>query len=193
MYDIVYCTDKIESVKRIIASLRNDEAFEKIWQKSSENIEEPARKKTTFSAQPNHKYKLLYFEIVDNLWQEIPLRFQSLRSLRFVELLDPKRAAAHRKDFPRNAFSSLLQIYGRHFDSTKLEVELRALYHSDDLTDLFPHDLHKMLCSTELFKSMTQVNKLCELISTVPTTTASDERWRSVDQTWYFNKKWLTY
>ena len=82
----------------------------------------------------------------------------------------------HQKDFARAACSSLFASYGRHFEQAKLETELRAFYHSIELTCLFPHELLDMLLSTRLFKTMLQVPKLCELVLTVPVTTASVER-----------------
>ena len=82
----------------------------------------------------------------------------------------------HQNDFPRTAFSSLLASYGRHFEYAILETELRAFYHSNELTCLFPHELLDMLLSTRRFKAMPQVTKLCELVLTVPATTASVER-----------------
>ena len=140
----------------------------------------PRRKRTPFEDETRRQFKLIFFEILEYFLQELSTRFQSLVAPRLVELLDPEKAAMHQNDFPRAAFSSLLASHGRHFEYAKLETELRAFYHSNELTCLFPHELLDMLLSTRRFKAMPQVTKLCELVLTVPATTASAERSFSV-------------
>ena len=103
-YDISYCNAKVENDKGIIASFRNDEEFNNMWQKSLVSIEEPCHKRTPFEDQPRRPLTMIFFESVDHLLQEISTVFQSLVVLQFVELLDPEKAGMHQKDFPRAAF-----------------------------------------------------------------------------------------
>ncbi len=76
----------------------------------------------------------------------------------------------------RMLFESLLSSYRRHFDSVKLQSELQAFYYAKDFKDMFPHQIIDLLDAAGLLSTMTQISKLCELIITVPATSASVER-----------------
>ena len=66
----------------------------------------------------------------------------------------------------------LQAIYGPLFDYIRLENELYVLYRSDDFAEKPVHEL-KLL---DLQSAFSEVHKLCQLISTIPSNTASAER-----------------
>ena len=178
-FDISYCNSKVQDVKETMQQLRNDESFDHIWQQAfvtNDESELPRKKRKVDDTADKIAYRRLFFEIVDHILQEISARFKSLRELCFVELLNPEKFVLHSKEFPRAAFTSLINVYGCHFNHVKLETELRALYCSKEFYNLFPYQVLQMLFAMRLFKTMPQVTKLCELILTIPATTASVER-----------------
>ena len=71
--------------------------------------------------------------ILDNLMEQIPRRFSSLESLRFLELVNPGKFDEMREVFPEEAFQSVLESYGQYFDLERLRSELQVLYSNQDL------------------------------------------------------------
>ncbi len=105
--DIAYSNSKVQEVNNILKSLRNDEAFGLIWGESlatsdNENVQ-PIRKrrKVGSNEQTESVYRMLFFEILDHLSEQI-----ALEALCFVELLNPKKASVPRNSIPKAAFSS---------------------------------------------------------------------------------------
>ncbi len=71
--------------------------------------------------------------ILDNILEQIPLRFSNLESMLLLELVNPGKFDDMRQVFPEEAFQSVLKSYGHHFDSGRPRSELQVLYSDQDL------------------------------------------------------------
>ncbi|XP_025415260.1 uncharacterized protein LOC112686978 [Sipha flava] len=78
--------------------------------------------------------------------------------------------------FPEAKFIKLLQQYPNTFDADRLRNELAVIY-ADDKKHLPPHELLDFIIKSDLHQDIyPQVTKLCQLVLTIPSTTASSER-----------------
>ena len=97
--DISYCNVKVENVKGIIVSFSIDEKFDNFWQRSSASIGESRRKRTPFEDKQRRQFKLVFFDILGHMLEEVSTRFQFLAVPRFLELFDPEKPVCTKKNF----------------------------------------------------------------------------------------------
>uniref|UniRef100_A0A6P7GJV3 Uncharacterized protein LOC114337735 isoform X1 n=1 Tax=Diabrotica virgifera virgifera TaxID=50390 RepID=A0A6P7GJV3_DIAVI len=103
-------------------------------------------------------------------------RFQNFNELKFVELCNFNISNYNSSKFPTEAFNSLRLNYGNFFDIPALNSQLSVVYETSDISEKeIPRNLLNFLNSTGLNKSLCEVVKLCELVLTIPATSASVE------------------
>ena len=61
--------------------------------------------------------------------------------MKFLALLDPKKFATYRENFPSSEFQSLAENYGLHFDPPRLKTELTVLHNMENFEARSPSDL----------------------------------------------------
>ncbi|XP_022182214.1 zinc finger MYM-type protein 1-like [Myzus persicae] len=79
-------------------------------------------------------------------------------------------------NFPSNLLKNLQDIYGDFFNYGKLQNELHVWYTLNESSDKSPIEIMNYLSEMSLISGFSEVYKLAQLISTIPTTTASVER-----------------
>ena len=105
-----------------------------------------------------------------------------LESFKFLELLDSTKFSKYpqRKCFPEEALNNLKQSAEYHdlFDDVKLKNELIVLYSSSVFSNgkLQLADILNLIHKLDIGDSFSEVEKLCTLALTFPSTTASVER-----------------
>ena len=98
------------------------------------------------------------------------------QNLEFFQLLWHAKYSEYRRKFPTEGLQKLQAIYGPLFDYIRLENELYVLYRSDDLAEKPVHELMFFIKLMDLQPAFSEVYKLCQLISIIPSNTASAER-----------------
>lgn len=120
-------------------------------------------------------YRRLYLEIFDNITQQLRARFQNFSELKFLELCNFSNYSNSR--FPEDAFGSLKLSYANLFDTEALHSQLNVLYDSPEVNNQkTPLNMLLFLKETGLDESYSEVLKLCQLVLTIPATSASVER-----------------
>ncbi|XP_069670967.1 zinc finger MYM-type protein 1-like isoform X2 [Periplaneta americana] len=168
--NISICIHKLAVAKENIASKR--EEFKKVFSETSDEQTTEAQNKRTRLDNEGDVEKCLrkiYFDILDNVINQIDVRFQNLDKLQFLELIKPY----HGKEFPEIAFSSLKSVYGEHFDFPRLRGELSVCYCKKDLKNKSASELLCYLKAMKIDRELFQLRKLCELIVTIPASSAS--------------------
>ena len=84
------------------------------------------------SVHPQQHYKMLYNEILVAIIEQLKVRYASLEELKFIELLNFRKAEEYRKKFPVHALNSLKTVYGNYFDMPRLQSELCVVYSMKD-------------------------------------------------------------
>ncbi|ROL42089.1 Zinc finger MYM-type protein 1 [Anabarilius grahami] len=92
--DVLYCKNRIESLLAFVKEKRSEGDFQAIYAKTadltSDPRDEPMRKRRLTQLQdPQVRYRNLYMAILDNILEQIPLRFSNLESMLFLELVNP--------------------------------------------------------------------------------------------------------
>lgn len=173
--DIGFCVNKIREFQRVLQNKR--EAFEEFWNKICEVQEPPTkRQKGTDSLDRKTHYKRLYCEVFDVILLQLRDRFSNLESLHFLELLNEKNFNKFTTHFPEIALQSLKDTYPSVFDFSALKSQLIVTYMSEDMHHKSVNELLNFVKSNELEKAYSEVTKLCELILTIPASSASVER-----------------
>lgn len=78
--------------------------------------------------------------------------------------------------FPYNLLKNMQDIYGDFFNYSKLQNELRVWYTLCESTDKGPIEIMNYFSEMNLKNGFSEVYKLAQIISTIPTKTASVER-----------------
>lgn len=175
--DISFCIRKLTDAKENIANKRED--FQEIFSKASDiETTEPLSKRLRVDnvGDVSTSFRKLYNEILDNIVGQIEVRFQNFEKLQFLELITPSREDRYGKAFPENAFSSLKMAYGQHFDFPRLRSELLVCYSKEDFKNKSANELLTYLKETQIDSALYELTKLCNLIATIPASSASVER-----------------
>lgn len=177
--DIGFCIQKIKEFQLRVAEKRNE--FERFWETVGQVINlEPPRKRPRTGDVGDHKmtYRRLFNEIMDNINGQLTTRFKNFSNLQFLELCNFN--SFKNKPFPKIAFESLKETYGNFFDAAALRSELTVLYssESDENVDRKQNanELLTFIKENELDQAYSEVLKLCQLVLTMPATSASTER-----------------
>ncbi|XP_018915130.2 zinc finger MYM-type protein 1 [Bemisia tabaci] len=163
--DILNCHQTITDVQLNIASLYDD--FENVYRDTEELVGEPSKKKST-------DYKLLYYEVIDTIVNQIEFLFLDYRKLTFLSLLSHHHFWAYEQTFPYDPFQSLLDSYGKFFDEGRLKNELIVVYSSEEFSEKTLADMASMLNANAFLRnSFPQLDRLVSLLYTVPISTTS--------------------
>jgi len=174
--DILFCSQKILDFKN--QSNQERENFGTIWALFTQNSNELSVSKRRTEIDKNDYYRRFYFEIIDNIQTQINIRFKSFEKLQYFDLLNPTKIKcfAKKDNFPSNLLKNVQGIYGDFFNYGKLQNELHVWYTLSESADKNPIEIMNYLSEMSLNSGFSEVFKLAQLISTIPTTTASVER-----------------
>lgn len=174
--DIIYCMKKIEDFGKYLKQFRG--SFDCFWEdfnrKSSEFHCIKRARVENMENEKKNVYKRLFLEVIDNLIHHVSDRFSDLSKLKFLSLLNPDLYIRYQLSFPIEAFSCLMGVYGRHFDTARLRSELTAIYFDSEFHKNV-NELHEYIVQHELEDVFPQTYKLTVLILTIPATSASAE------------------
>ncbi|KAJ4446356.1 hypothetical protein ANN_13052 [Periplaneta americana] len=123
-------------------------------------------------------YKILYYEIIDNILMQMNIRFQDINKLKFVALIDTSKFEVYSKKFPNSELNSLHEHYPALFPRmSRLKAELELLYSDSQYKNVPIQNVVKLLQENEVHKDVfSETYKLLSLIMTVPSTSVSAER-----------------
>ncbi|XP_025411006.1 uncharacterized protein LOC112683956 [Sipha flava] len=169
--NIKSCIPEIQNLKKNLTDLRNDTNVNNCCDEAillNNNLEYEDKKR-------NELRKITY-DILDSLIVQINIRYEDFPKLEFVEIVNEKMFISYYTQFPEAKFIKLLQQYPNTFDADRLRNELAVIY-VDDKKHLPPHELLDFMIKSDLHQDIyPQVTKLCQLVLTIPSTTASSER-----------------
>lgn len=123
-------------------------------------------------------FKVLFYEIIDNILMQLSVRFNDTEKLIFLQLADVSKFKDYCVVFPTIAFDNLKNTYFNIFhDMNKLQVELEVLYNDVKYHNLSHiYDMIRIFETNDLKEVMPEVYKLFLLILTIPSTSVSVER-----------------
>ena len=158
--------------------------FEELWATSAESESSTTgtarerEKRISAGNESNIKsfYSRLFCSIIDNMSDQIKARYSSLSKLELFQLLWHAKYSEYRRKFPTKGLQKLQAIYGPLFDYIRLENELYVLYRADDFAKKPVHELMSFIKLMDFQSAFSEVYKLCQLISTIPSNTAFAER-----------------
>ena len=169
--DIQMCIDSVKQCQTFIEDMRDEEKLE--------DYMDEAETETECSPPDSTDFKRIYYEIIDNIVNQISIRFSSLQSLKFLELADKTCLAKYHKDFPKDALAPLMNTYGQYFDKAFLRNELEVIY-AEKNENLFQQPniqaVLKKIIEKDLVEVIPQSYKLFCLIAITPVTSSSVER-----------------
>lgn len=180
-FDILYCSQKVLEFQN---QLKERDNFDSIWLSVTESSDElfvqnrNSRHNTEKSGKDYFRFRRLYFEIIDNIQTQMDIRFKSFEKLQYFNLLNPNKIKdfAKKENFPIHLIKKLQEIYGNYFNYGKLQNEFLVWYTLNESAEKGPIEIMNYLSEMCLKSGFSEVYKLAQLISTIPTTTASIER-----------------
>ncbi|XP_077301052.1 zinc finger MYM-type protein 1-like [Arctopsyche grandis] len=173
-FDIKYRIDKVKEIISLLNEKRNDFILVYTTIKNDDNIESPRKRRRDDDTE---KYLRLYNEIFDTTIRQMEVRFNDLKELSFIDLIDFKKISKFKASFPDEQFSSLKSKYQKFFNLSKLRSELMAVYSLSDFSGKTVTEIVKFLKETELAdEAYSEIYKLSTLILTIPVSTLTVER-----------------
>ncbi|XP_014778109.1 zinc finger MYM-type protein 1 [Octopus bimaculoides] len=169
-FDVFYCIHTVNEIVKVLKEKKQE--FSKFWANVDGIYPQIKKRKTAFETE-EERYRQLFYKIIDLICEHIEIRFQNLNELHFLALLDPMRQS---NNVQETSLTCLKHTYEDHFDSQKLRSELTALYKDAELKGKSIQDLLYILRNSGLDEALPQLTKLCELILTLPTISATVER-----------------
>lgn len=130
-FEINYWVNKIRELQNMLSEFRLQ--FDEIFEKSVSMVGNP-RTNRIYSTQNAilSFYRRIYFEVIDTITQQINMRFEYLKCLEFIELLNEKSFQNYLNVFPDRPLNNLKNQYGKFFDFGRLQNELTVLYKSSE-------------------------------------------------------------
>lgn len=143
--------------------------FSKYQKKKRINFEINNNEVTTFRA--------LYFEILDNIINQVQIRFQDLSGLIFFSLADTSQFDNFNNIFPVLLVNKLVTQFPDIFsDKQKLKNELSVIYADKDFANLRLDGILKRFFDNDLCEIFPEAFTLFVLIASIPATSVSVER-----------------
>jgi len=131
-----YCKRQINIVYDLVSNKRNESEFLKVFNNAIALTKRP--KATRNMSNPELNYKVLYYEILDNILHQIITRLQNTDKLIFLQLADVSKFKYYSTNFPVNAFENLGESYSDIFvNNNKLKTELEVLYSDKKIYIMF--------------------------------------------------------
>lgn len=178
--DITFCISHVDAYKEKLTIERNRfDEFWKILLEKNLNFSETANLRSRRPANISFEthYKRIYTEIYDNLINELNSRFESLSKIKFIELLNITKFHEYTKNFPDNLLLNLETNFKDIFNIPDLKTELVVVFRDAKFRDMKNvQQINIFLDNNDLSSSLPQFSKLCQLVLTIPTTTATPER-----------------
>ena len=174
--DVIFCATKINEFQEYLHRER-DTGFQPLW-KSSNDLAQPReikRMKCSTVDSVESRYRMLFYEIIDNLLNNLKVRFLNIEKLEFFGLLNCEKFDVYKlnSNFPDHLISKLIRLYEGEFDTGLLKNELMVLYGSEDIKGKSPYEVLQWLHGSSMATAFEQTYKLANLISTIPAITAS--------------------
>lgn len=177
--DVIFCATKIKEFQEYLNRER-DIGFQRLW-KSSNDLAQPReikRLKYNTVDSVESKYRILFYEIVDSLLNNLATRFSNIEKMEFFGLLNCEKFDVYKlkSNFPDHLISKLIRVCEGEFDAALLKNELMVLYGSEDIKGKTPYEVLQWLHGSNMATAFEQTYKLANLISTIPAITASVEQ-----------------
>ncbi|XP_050060818.1 zinc finger MYM-type protein 1-like [Aphis gossypii] len=172
-FDIEFCLIKITTTCDLLKKKRNKYEFLKLFNQAV-TFTKPTRNESTNQS----NFKILFYEIIDNILMQLNTRFQDTNKLLFIKLADTTKFKEFSCKFPKNALNNLKSTYSNIFyDINKLKVELEVLYSDVKYQNLLHmYDMVKIIEQDALKDILPEVYKLFILILTLPSNSVPNER-----------------
>ena len=151
--------------------MRTDRAYHQFFQSTVSLIGEPSS-----NADKRHKYKSLYFAVVDNSMTMLSERFVDCKIFAFLDLVNPCIFTQWRKGVPPDMLQSLKCKYGPLFHIQSLENQLRFIYNDPDFHKSSPLEILQYVYKCVLETSVPEAVKVLTLHSVISISGASVER-----------------
>lgn len=176
--DINFCFSYIKRTHEALANKRNEAFFLEIFEKTTKltKIDTDKRQFAGLTQESiTTKYRVLFYEILDNITMEMTQRFQDCESLQFLCLADSTKFEQYCHNFPCVAYENLIKAYGKIFTRhQRLKNELVLIYADESYRNISLSAMVRRL--NENKEIFSEVYKLFCLILTIPSTSASAER-----------------
>lgn len=174
--DIVYCNAQVNSAIERIKLLRTDEKAVFLFNEATKISPLKQKRRLTEESDQLNKYKIIQFEILDNIITQMTERFKDLNKLKFVSLVDSSKFKFYENNFPNEEVNSLLMSYKNIFDPTQLKNELSVIYSDIQFHNKNIQECIKILKEFETSGLFKEVYQLFCLVLTIPSTSVSVER-----------------
>ncbi|KAK0154265.1 Protein ALP1-like [Merluccius polli] len=165
-YDMQFCLSSIEDF--CSTTERERDKFDSIYEDTVREVGVPSGCRARRVGDVRAVYQQLHSEILDNILTQLRNRFKDHEKIMFFALLDPKKFASYKENFPNSEFQSLAENYRLHFDLPRLKTELAVMYNMANFEARSPSDLLHFLTLKELTESMPQLFNLTCLVLTIP-------------------------
>ncbi|KAL4091880.1 hypothetical protein QTP88_026492 [Uroleucon formosanum] len=175
-FDVEFCLRKINITYDLINKKRNEPEFLKLFNQAVTLTKPPKATRNESNKQSN--FKILFYEIIDNILMQLNTRFQDTNKLLFLQLADVTKFKEYSCTFPVNALNNLKSTYPNIFyNINTLKVELEVLYSDVKYQNLLHiYDMVKIIEQDALKDILPEAYKLFILILTIPSTSVSNER-----------------
>ncbi|KAL4107461.1 hypothetical protein QTP88_017803 [Uroleucon formosanum] len=175
-FDVEFCLRKINITYDLINKKRNEPEFLKLFNQAVTLTKPPKATRNESNNQSN--FKILFYEIIDNILMQLNTRFQDTNKLLFLQLADVTKFKEYSCTFPVNALNNLKSTYPNIFyNINTLKVELEVLYSDVKYQNLLHiYNMVKIIEQDALKDILPEAYKLFILILTIPSTSVSNER-----------------
>ena len=175
--DILFCSREIKDIIEKLKDIRENK-FHPLWKVVTEKCSLSTSKTGRSSLQPELSYRALFLEIIDTIVMQMKQRFESVKDVAFIELLDCKRFHLCNSItmLPERCFLNLKKSYSSRFNFARLRLELTVLYSQDQFRKNNVEELHQFTCKSQLYEGFKELYKLIVVVLTIPYSTSSVER-----------------
>ncbi|KAL4143908.1 hypothetical protein QTP88_006162 [Uroleucon formosanum] len=175
-FDVEFCLRKINITYDLINKKGNEPEFLKLFNQAVTLTKPPKATRNESNNQSN--FKILFYEIIDNILMQLNTRFQDTNKLFFLQLADVTKFKEYSCTFPVNALNNLKSTYPNIFyNINTLKVELEVLYSDVKYQNLLHiYGMLKIIEQDVLKDILPEAYKLFILILTIPSTSVSNER-----------------
>ncbi|PSN35177.1 hypothetical protein C0J52_22409 [Blattella germanica] len=173
-----YCTEKVNEFVFTLQKLRDTE-FKEMWSKAvndnQKDVDESRSKRRNCSDE--EIFSRIFSEVLDTIISQTRLRFESLKQLKFVALLNCKRFDNYNENFPTDILLyELKEPYSTYFDLLALKNELKVVYSYKEFSGKSVQDIVHYMKLNDLHVVYPEVYKLATLVLTFPSSAPSVER-----------------
>jgi len=119
-----YCMRQTNIVYDLISKKRTESEFLKLFNNAIGLTKKPKVTRNMSNSELN--YKILYYEILDNILLHIITRFQNTNKFIFLRLDDVSKFKYYSNVFPENAFENLGESYSDIFHDKKKKNKSRV-------------------------------------------------------------------